>query len=100
MMECSRHFVGTQHAVRVRNMGWTCCEDGRQGSRWDEMEASMELTLALMTGPANLQQLVRRAVAWQREEGNQGVPAPRRPRPGNRDVSGAGVDQAVVSWHH
>ena len=56
-------LVGTGHVVRVRNMNWTCCGVVRQGSRWDQEEAPMELTLSLTTGPANLQQVVRSGAA-------------------------------------
>ena len=66
----------------------------RQGPCWYQVEASMELTLALKRGPANLQQVVKRAVMLRGGVGNQGAPAPRRLRRGNHDVSGAGVDQA------
>ena len=55
-------------------------------SHWDQVEASMELTLALTTGPASLQQMVKRAMLLRGRVGNQGTPALRRPRP-DRPVS-------------
>ena len=57
----------------------------------------MELTLALTTEPANLRQVVRNAIVLRRVVGNPGIPAPRRPRPGNHDVSMARVGQASGS---
>ena len=90
---CSQRPVGTRNVVRVRNMNCTC-GDVRQGLRWDHEKVPMEeLTLALTTKQANLHQVVRKAVVLRRGEGNHGIPSPRRPRPKNHDVSGAGVDQ-------
>ena len=86
-MECSRHSVATQHVVR-------------QESRWDQVEASMEFTMELTTGPANLQLVVKKAVVLRGRVGNQGTPAPHRPQPGNHDVSGTGVVQAGGSRIH
>ena len=88
-MQPALRSEGTQHAVSARHTTWICCEDGRQGCHRDQVEASMELTLALPTGPAHLQQVDRRTVVLRRGVGNQGVPAPRRPRLGNHGVSGA-----------
>ena len=65
-----------------------------------DLEASMEMTLALTTGPENLQQLVRSAVVLRGRVGNQRIPAPRRPSLRNHDVSGAGVDRSVLSLAH
>ena len=74
MMGCSWRSVGTQqHAVRVRNMSWICCEDELQGSRW-----GVNVKLALATEVANLQQVDSGAVVLRRGAGHQGSPAPRR----------------------
>ena len=50
--------------------------------------------MALTTGPANLQQVVERAVVLRGRVGNQGIPTTSRPRPGNHDVSSTRVFQA------
>ena len=56
-------FLVTGRVVHVRSMSWTCFEVGRQESRWVQVEASMELTLALTTRQANL--------PWRCEEGGR-----------------------------